>query len=74
MAQGASDFLKLAPLTWEQAASPLFNTTIAPYKPLFTRMDSNDIDKMVEASRETTHAQPEQQAWKDGWPVVREIP
>jgi methionyl-tRNA synthetase len=61
MAQGASDFLKLAPLTWEQAASPLFNTTIAPYKPLFTRMDSNDIDKMVEASRETTHAQPEQQ-------------
>jgi len=49
-----------APVThWDALAQPLTAHVIAPYKPLFTRIDPKMIAAMIEASKETlapTHA------------------
>lgn len=37
--------------TWQAAASPLLDRQIAAYKPLLTRLDPKQIEKMVEQSR-----------------------
>ncbi|MDA1075680.1 MAG: methionine--tRNA ligase [Proteobacteria bacterium] len=58
MAQASAEFLKVAPFTWERAQTPLLGTPIAPYQPLFTRMETSSVDLMVEASRASTSAQP----------------
>jgi len=37
---------------WESAAAPLLDRPIAAYKPLLTRIESRQIDSMIEQSRE----------------------
>jgi methionyl-tRNA synthetase len=48
----AEEFLQIEPLTWEQLATPLLNHEIAKFKPLMTRVEPQQIEAMVEASRE----------------------
>jgi len=43
---------------WQDAATPLLGTRIADYKPLITRVDKSQVDKMVEESRAPAPAQP----------------
>ncbi|WP_406812021.1 methionine--tRNA ligase [Histophilus somni] len=38
-------------LTWENVASPLLDHQIAPFKPLFSRLDMKKIEEMIEASK-----------------------
>jgi methionyl-tRNA synthetase len=49
----AEAFLRAPVATWSDAASPLVARDIAPYTPLFTRIDPKQIDAMTEASKET---------------------
>ena len=50
MAAKAEAFLKVEPLTWHDAATALVDHEIERFKPLFTRIDRKDVDKMVAAS------------------------
>lgn len=38
-------------LTWGNVASPLLDHQIAPFKPLFSRLDMKKIEEMIEASK-----------------------
>lgn len=38
-------------MTWENVASPLLDHQIAPFKPLFSRLDMKKIEEMIEASK-----------------------
>jgi len=40
--------------TWDQAGTPMLGSQITPYEPLLTRVETSKVEKMVEASRETT--------------------
>ena len=51
MAEGASEFLKVPPLRWQDAATPLLDHRIDVYKPLFERMERKQLDAIVAASR-----------------------
>ncbi len=51
MAADAEAFLKVAPLTWADLGEPLLAHRIAPFKPLFTRMEKSAVDKLVDSSR-----------------------
>jgi len=48
----AEQFLKVSSLRWADAASPLLGIGIAPYVPLFTRIETKSIDAVIEASKE----------------------
>ena len=61
MAAKAEAFLKVAPLAWDDAGTPLVSHEIDRFKPLFTRIDRKDVDKVVaataaEAETESEHA------------------
>ena len=61
MAAKAEAFLKVEPLAWEDAGTPLVAHEIDRFKPLFTRIDRKDVDKVVaatvaEAETESEHA------------------
>lgn len=49
-AEKTEAFLKVAPMTWADAANPLFGHEIEKFKPLFQRIDKKDVDAMVQAS------------------------
>ena len=38
--------------TWEDAASPILGATISTFKPLLLRVDAEQVERMVEASRQ----------------------
>ncbi len=48
------------PWTWDDATTPLLAHSISRYKPLLTRVEQSQVDKMVEESREpdTASAEP----------------
>ncbi len=48
----AEAFLLIDPLTWEQLATPLLDHEIAEFKPLMTRVEPQQIEAMVAASRD----------------------
>ena len=50
MATKAEAFLRVDPLAWEDAGEPLIAHEIERFKPLFTRIDRKDIDKVVAAT------------------------
>ncbi|MEW8507581.1 MAG: methionine--tRNA ligase [Candidatus Thiodiazotropha sp.] len=56
-AEMAEAFLQVAPLTWEQLATPLTGHTISKFKPLMTRVDAKQIEAMLEHSKEDLAAQ-----------------
>ena len=59
MAAKAEAFLQVPPLAWEDAATPLLDHAIAPYEPLFTRMDRKALDRVVAATRAEAETQAE---------------
>jgi methionyl-tRNA synthetase len=42
--------------TWDSAATPLLNRAINAYKPLVTRVEKTQVDKMIEQSKDTVAA------------------
>ncbi len=64
MAAKAEAFLQVAPLTWQDAATPLLNHEIGSFKPLFMRIEKKAVDRMVAATR--AEAQQTQAAEEDG--------
>jgi methionyl-tRNA synthetase len=51
-AADAEAFLRIEPLTWAGIAEPLLDHEIAPFKPLMTRVEPDQIAAMLEASME----------------------
>ena len=51
MAEKAEGFLRIEPLAWRDAATPLLDHEIDRFKPLFTRIDRKALDKVIEATR-----------------------
>ncbi|HEB96163.1 MAG TPA: methionine--tRNA ligase [Sedimenticola thiotaurini] len=64
-------FLQVPPLTWEALATPLTDHPIARFKPLLTRVETQQIEAMVAASREDLEATPGRQPAADT-PLSRE--
>jgi methionyl-tRNA synthetase len=62
MAAQVEGFLQIEPLTWDSIATPLTGHTIAPFKPLMTRIDPAAIEAMTAASREDLAATAETRA------------
>ena len=69
MAAKAEAFLKVEPLAWEDAATPLLSHEIDRFKPLFTRIDRKDVDKVVAATVAQAETESEQAA-EEGSPEI----
>ena len=54
--EAAETFLGIAPLTWEDAKTPLHGHVIGKFKPLMTRVDPKQIEAVVEDSKEDLEA------------------
>ncbi len=54
VAEDARAFLDEETWSWDSASQPLLGTTINKFKPLLTRVEPEQVDKMVEQSREST--------------------
>ena len=52
MAEKAEAFLSVAPLTWADAEAPLLGHTIRKFKPMLQRIETAQIEKMVDASKQ----------------------
>ena len=52
-AEKTEDFLNIDPLSWEDSQSPLTGHTINKFQHLMTRIDQQQVDAMVEASKES---------------------
>ena len=48
----AEEFLQTGELSWDDLRSPQLGSAINPFKPLAQRIESADIEKMIQASRE----------------------
>ncbi len=59
MAANAAEFLNTSANSWHDRRSPLLGTTINTFKPLMTRIDPKQVEKMTEASK--AEAAPENQ-------------
>ena len=55
MAAKAEAFLNIAELTWDDAATPLLDHSIDTFRPLLTRIDKNDVDRVVETTKAEAH-------------------
>jgi methionyl-tRNA synthetase len=56
MAADAEQFLNAGPLRWADLAAPLLDREINAFKPLMTRLERKQLDKLVDASREDAAA------------------
>jgi len=54
VADGAREFLGEEDWNWQAASKPLLGATINKFKPLLTRIEQQQIDSMVEQSKETS--------------------
>ncbi|QAX82100.1 Methionine--tRNA ligase [Candidatus Pseudomonas adelgestsugas] len=52
LAADAETFLNVAPLTWNDHATLLFNHQLNEFKPLMTRIDEVKVQAMIDASKE----------------------
>lgn len=52
-AEQAESFLNIEPIVWSDIASPLLNHSINKFKPLMTRIETDKIVAIQEASKET---------------------
>ena len=52
MAKKAEAFLSVAPLTWADAEAPLLGHTIRKFKPMLQRIETAQIERMVDASKQ----------------------
>ncbi len=53
VAERAREFLAEESWTWDSVAVPLLDSKIHAFKPLLTRVEKDQIDKMIEASKES---------------------
>ncbi len=51
-AEASESFLRVDPLTWDDAATPLLGHRIAPFQALMTRVDPKQIEAVLDASKE----------------------
>jgi methionyl-tRNA synthetase len=58
LAEATETFLRCPPLAWEDAATPLLDHEIGPFKPLMQRIDPAAIAALLEASRESLEKKP----------------
>jgi methionyl-tRNA synthetase len=58
LAAKAETFLGVGPLDWQDARQPLLGARINPFKPMMTRIESRNIDAMLEASKDSLGAKP----------------
>ena len=56
LSQGASAFLNVGPLRWSDIDQPLLGGRINAYKPLLTRLEKRQVDRLIEASMEQSEA------------------
>ncbi|MAQ61026.1 MAG: methionine--tRNA ligase [Gammaproteobacteria bacterium] len=56
MAEKAEAFLNVQPLVWADAEAPLLGHTISKFKPMLQRIETAQIEKMVEASKQPESA------------------
>ena len=52
LAKNAEAFLNAGELSWDQIARPLLNHEISTFKPLMTRIEKAQIDKIIETTRQ----------------------
>jgi methionyl-tRNA synthetase len=52
MAGKATEFLNVEPFQWSDIAKPLLGTRINLFKPMMQRIDTKDIEAVIQASRE----------------------
>ncbi|WP_252274134.1 methionine--tRNA ligase [Pseudomonas subflava] len=57
LAADAEAFLNVAPLTWNDLATPLADHQLNPFNPLLTRIEPAKIEAMTEASKEDLAAE-----------------
>jgi methionyl-tRNA synthetase len=53
VANGARAFLNEDQWQWQDASSPLLGATVSKFKPLLTRVEADDVARMVEQSKES---------------------
>ena len=56
MARDAAEFLEVPAFSWDDLEAPLLGHRIAPFKPLFARMEKAQVDALVAASRDSAPA------------------
>ncbi len=71
-AAASEAFLNLEPLTWQALATPLTDHAINKFKPLMTRIETKQIEAMVEASKEDLAATPNQQQPAADTPLAKD--
>jgi len=54
VAKDAQAFLNEESWQWQDASSPLLGVTLPRFKPLLTRVEADDVQRMVEQSKEST--------------------
>mgnify|MGYP001218544140 FL=1 len=70
MAEKAEAFLNVEPLAWAAAEAPLLGHTISKFKPMLQRIETAQIDKMVEASKQPESAPAPTSAQTTGKPAA----
>ena len=70
MAEKAEAFLNVEPLAWADAEAPLLGHTISKFKPMLQRIETAQIDKMVEASKQRESAPAPTSAQTTGKPAA----
>ncbi|WJW76056.1 methionine--tRNA ligase [Thiohalobacter sp. IOR34] len=73
MAENVKDFLNIPPMTWVNIGEPLNGHTIAPFRPLMTRVEESAIEAMLAASRESLEATPAPASAPAPEPIAPEI-
>jgi methionyl-tRNA synthetase len=53
LAAAAEEFLRCEPLAWDDAATPLLNHPIGPFRPLMQRIDPAAVQALLEASHDS---------------------
>lgn len=58
LVQRSEEFLNSGPLDWNDVDRPLLNHRLGKFMRLMNRVDQKQIDKLIEASKETTAGEP----------------
>lgn len=59
LVERSEQFLNSEPLTWNDVDKPLLDHRVGKFKRLMNRIDQKRIDKLIEASKETSAIEPE---------------
>ncbi len=73
VAADAEAFLRCPPLTWVNIGEPLLDHTVAPYRPLLTRVERKAVDAMLADARADLEREAAPQPAPGGEPLAPEI-